>query len=119
MDPARQRAAICRYYRFPAAFRKSHVLGGSVHDAQRQNVRTASSEQVRQPRFSALPPPAECYSGTSINLGPSLSNPSVTAFANSPSDDTLLPGTPIPFASFTQSRSPTSNMLAEGQPVRA
>ena len=39
------------------------------------------------------------YNGISINVGPSLENPSFSAFANASSDVTRVPGTPIPFAS--------------------
>src|SRR5438128_2302137 len=51
------------------------------------------------------------YRGTSITVGPWLSNPSLSAFPNSFRELTRVPGTPRPFANSTQSRSgrPISN----------
>ena len=48
--------------------------------------------------------PADNYRGTSISVGPSVSNPSLTDFANASNVVTRVAGTPIPFARWTQSR---------------
>jgi hypothetical protein len=52
------------------------------------------------------------YSGTSIRVGPPLAKPACSAFANSGSEAIRVAGTPMPFASCTQSRSgrPISNI---------
>jgi len=72
-----------------------------VEDELRKMAGAAMRRQERQPT----------YRGTSITVGPWLSNPSRSAFANSFSDATRVPGTPRPFAKSTQSRSgrPISN----------
>src|SRR5947208_14441753 len=61
----------------------------------------ATRRQERQPT----------YRGTSITVGPWLSNPSRNALPNSFKELTRVPGTPRPFAKSTQSRSgrPISN----------
>jgi hypothetical protein len=57
-----------------------------------------SHDESTKPSADRCMPGRRAHNGISIIVGPSLANPSFSAFPNESSDVTRVPGTPIPFA---------------------